>query len=59
MMKEKIIFNINDFVINTNTKEKVKLLYGPFNKQYNYFFEVEDSNGKVFKLNTKNMKSIN
>lgn len=49
---------VGDIIYDTENKEKVKVLYGPFNKQYAYFYEVENSNNQVYRINAKNTKPL-
>ena len=51
-------YKIGDIVTDINANENVKILYGPFNKLYNYYFEVERQNGTVYTVNTRNIKAI-
>ena len=58
-MKEEIVtYEVGQIVYDIENKDNVTIIYGPFNKQYNYFYEVENSNKQVYKLNSKNIRQI-
>ena len=56
MKEETIKYDVGSIVYDTKNKDDVTILYGPFNKQYNYYYEVEGSNQTVYKLNNKDIK---
>ena len=49
---------VGETVIDINTGENVKIIFGPFSKQYNYYYEVENNKGQAYKLNFKHIKNI-
>jgi len=55
--KKSDIFKIGDIVVDLETNKHVKIIYGPFNKLYNYYFEVEDEKGKVYTVNMKRLSN--
>lgn len=58
-MKEEVVkYEVGQVVYDIKSKDKVTILYGPFNKQYNYFYEVENSKNKVYKLNSKEIREL-
>lgn len=48
-------YKVGDTVIINN--KKCNLIYGPYNIALNYYFEVEDEDGKVYPINTKTIKA--
>lgn len=51
---KKTKYNINDIVY-VNGLE-CKIIFGPFEKGFFSFYEIEDSNGKVYPVNSKDIK---
>lgn len=43
----------------TINNHQCKLIYGPYNIALNYYWEVEDDEGKVYPVNTKTIKAQN
>lgn len=57
MSEENQQYKLGDIVYINNMK--CKLIYGPYNIALNYYYEVEDENGKVYPINTKTIKAQN
>ena len=48
-------YHVNDIVLVNN--KKCKIIFGPFERGFHLFYEVED-NGQIYSVNSKNIKKI-
>jgi transcription antitermination factor NusG len=55
--KKSELFKVGDTVVDLEKNRHVKIIFGPFNKAYNYYFEVEDERGKVYTVNMKRLSN--